>query len=104
MAEPIHTRAVAARYEQAFGHVSSHFVSLLLRKAALASGQQVLDIATGTALAAEAALAAVGPAGHVTAADLSPEMVEQARPSRRCAKRLFRRGGRAGAHVRGQQF
>ena len=31
-----------------------------------------LDIAAGTGLAAEAALVAVGPTGHVTAADLSP--------------------------------
>jgi ubiquinone/menaquinone biosynthesis C-methylase UbiE len=37
----------------------------------------VLDIATGTDLAAEAALTAVGPSGHVTAADLSPDMIEQ---------------------------
>jgi len=40
---------------------------------------RVLDIATGTGLSAEAALAAVGPTGHVTAADLSPAMVEKAR-------------------------
>ena len=39
---------------------------------------RVLDIAAGTGLAAEAALL-VGPAGHVTAADLSPAMVEKAR-------------------------
>jgi ubiquinone/menaquinone biosynthesis C-methylase UbiE len=40
---------------------------------------RVLDIATGTGIAAEAALAAVGPTGHVTAADYSPAMVERAR-------------------------
>ena len=40
---------------------------------------RVLDIATGTGLSAEAALAAVGPCGHVTGADLSPAMVERAR-------------------------
>jgi ubiquinone/menaquinone biosynthesis C-methylase UbiE len=39
----------------------------------------VLDIATGTGLAAEAALRIVGPTGHVTAADFSPAMVEKAR-------------------------
>ena len=39
----------------------------------------VLDIATGTGLSAEAALAAAGPTGHVVAADVSPAMVERAR-------------------------
>src|SRR5580704_18450611 len=40
---------------------------------------RVLDIATGTGLSAEAALAAVGPSGHVIAADVSPAMAEKAR-------------------------
>jgi ubiquinone/menaquinone biosynthesis C-methylase UbiE len=40
---------------------------------------RVLDIATGTGHSAAAALAAVGPSGYVTAADLSPAMVEKAR-------------------------
>jgi ubiquinone/menaquinone biosynthesis C-methylase UbiE len=40
---------------------------------------RVLDIAAGTGIAAEAALAIVGPTGHVTAADFSPAMVEKAR-------------------------
>ncbi len=39
----------------------------------------MLDIATGTGLAAEAAAEAVGPTGHVVAADISPAMVERAR-------------------------
>jgi len=69
----------AAGYERAFAHVSTHFVSFLLRAARLAPGMHVLDIAAGTGLAAEAALVAVGPTGHVTAADLSPAMVEKAR-------------------------
>src|SRR3974390_539505 len=51
----------------------------LLRDAHLTPGMRVLDIATGTALSAEAALAAVGPTGHVTAADISPAMVGKAR-------------------------
>jgi ubiquinone/menaquinone biosynthesis C-methylase UbiE len=40
---------------------------------------RVLDIAAGTGLSAEAALSAVGPTGHVTAADVSPAMAEKAR-------------------------
>jgi ubiquinone/menaquinone biosynthesis C-methylase UbiE len=69
----------AAGYDRAFAQVSIHFVPFLLRAARLAPGMRVLDIATGTGLAAEAALAAVGPTGHVTAADNSPAMIEKAR-------------------------
>jgi ubiquinone/menaquinone biosynthesis C-methylase UbiE len=47
--------------------------------ARLTPGMRVLDIAAGTGLAAEAALKIVGPTGHVTAADLSPAMVEKSR-------------------------
>jgi ubiquinone/menaquinone biosynthesis C-methylase UbiE len=42
-------------------------------------GMRVLDVATGIGLSAEAALAVVGPTGHVTAADISPAMVAKAR-------------------------
>jgi ubiquinone/menaquinone biosynthesis C-methylase UbiE len=69
----------AAEYDCAFAHVSTHFIPFLLRAAHLAPGMRVLDIAPGTGLAAESALAVVGPAGHVTAADVSPSMVEKAR-------------------------
>lgn len=69
----------AAGYDRAFGHVSARFVPSLVRAARLVPGMRVLDIATGTGLVAEAALAAVGPAGHVTAADLSPAMLARAR-------------------------
>ena len=40
---------------------------------------RVLDIATGTGLAADAALDAVGSEGHLTAADISTAMIEEAR-------------------------
>jgi ubiquinone/menaquinone biosynthesis C-methylase UbiE len=69
----------AAEYDRAFAHVTMHFMPFLLGAAQVAPGMRVLDIATGTGLSAEAALAAVGPSGHVTAADLSPAMVEKAR-------------------------
>src|SRR6202162_6137643 len=69
----------AAEYDRAFAHVTAHFMPFLLRAVGVAPGMHVLDIATGTGLSAEAALAAVGPSGHVTAADLSPAMVEKAR-------------------------
>jgi ubiquinone/menaquinone biosynthesis C-methylase UbiE len=40
---------------------------------------RILDIATGTGLVAEAALDVIGSKGRVTAADLSPAMVDKAR-------------------------
>ena len=69
----------AAEYDRAFAHVSRHFLPSLLSAAGVASGMKVLDIATGTGLAAAEALLAVGPTGHVVAADLSEAMVSQAR-------------------------
>jgi ubiquinone/menaquinone biosynthesis C-methylase UbiE len=69
----------AAGYDRAFGHVTIHFVPYLLRAAHMAPAMRVLDIAAGTGLVAEAILKIVGPAGHVTAADLSPAMVEKSR-------------------------
>jgi ubiquinone/menaquinone biosynthesis C-methylase UbiE len=69
----------AAEYDRAFAHVSRHFLPFLLQAAGVAPGMKVLDIATGTGLAAEEASRAVGPTGHVVAADLSEAMVEQAK-------------------------
>ena len=68
----------AGEYDRAFAHVTAHFMPFLLRAAHIAPSMRVLDIATGTGLSAEAALAAVGPSGHVTASDVSPAMVEKA--------------------------
>src|SRR5271166_2708146 len=68
----------AAEYDRAFAHVTAHFMPFLLQAAHIAPGMHVLDIATGTGLSAEAALAAVGPSGHVMAADVSPAMVKKA--------------------------
>src|SRR5579863_7655651 len=69
----------AAEYDRAFAHVTAHFMPFLLRAAHIAPGMRILDIATGTGLSAEAALAAVGPTGHVIAADVSPAMAAKAR-------------------------
>jgi ubiquinone/menaquinone biosynthesis C-methylase UbiE len=69
----------AVGYDRSVGEMTRRVVPLLLRAARLAPGMRVLDIAAGTGAAAEAALAEVGPEGHVTAADISPAMVEQAR-------------------------
>jgi SAM-dependent methyltransferase len=56
-----------------------YFLPFLLRSARLEPGQRVLDTATGTGIAAQAALALAGPGGHVTAADVSQAMVDRAR-------------------------
>jgi ubiquinone/menaquinone biosynthesis C-methylase UbiE len=71
--------AAAAECDRVFAHVTVHFMPFLMRVAHLAPGMRVLDIATGTGLSAEAALATVGPTGYVTTADISPAMVEKAR-------------------------
>src|SRR5262249_58356912 len=67
----------AAEYDRAFAHVTRYFMPFVLRAARVARGMRVLDIAAGTGLSAEAALSAVGPTGHVTAADVSPAMAEK---------------------------
>jgi ubiquinone/menaquinone biosynthesis C-methylase UbiE len=77
--QQVYGEKAAGGYERAYAEVSAYFVPYLLRAARLLPGQRVLDIATGTGRAAEAALAAVGSTGHVTAADISDSMVEQAK-------------------------
>ena len=79
MSQLMYDATAAAGYERGFARISSHFIPFLLRAGHLASGHRVLDVATGTGLAAEAALAIVGPTGHVTATDVSPQMADRAR-------------------------
>lgn len=71
--------ASAGGYDRGFGHVSREFIPALLCAARLAPGHQVLDVATGTGIAAEAAVEAVGQLGHVVATDVFPAMLEKAR-------------------------
>lgn len=79
MSQLMYDATAAAGYEQGFARISSHFVPFLMQAGHVAPGQSVLDVATGTGLAAEAALGIVGPTGHVTATDISGQMVERAR-------------------------
>ena len=79
MAELQFRDTAAAGYDRAVGHMTRQLIAPLLLAARLAPGLRVLDIATGTGLAAEAAAEAVGPSGHVIATDISPAMVERAR-------------------------
>ena len=71
--------AGAGGYDRTFGRVSRDLVPRLLQAAHVSSGQRVLDVATGTGIIAEAVAKIVGPTGHVTAADLSQPMLDQAR-------------------------
>ena len=79
MPEALFTSKAAERYNDLFGEVSRRFVPMLLRLAGVAPAQRVLDVATGTGIAAEAAAEAVGPSGRVVAADISPAVLEKAR-------------------------
>jgi ubiquinone/menaquinone biosynthesis C-methylase UbiE len=79
MAELHFRETAAAGYDRAVRLMTRQLIPPLLRAARLALGMRVLDIATGTEIAAEAAAEAVGPSAHVVAADISSAMIEQAR-------------------------
>jgi ubiquinone/menaquinone biosynthesis C-methylase UbiE len=79
MGESLYYYGGAAGYDDAFAHVTGLFVPAVLAAARLAPGQQVLDVATGTGEAAQAAAAIVGPSGTVVAGDISPAMLDIAR-------------------------
>ncbi len=79
MSELRFQRGAATTYEQCMGQLSALLVPRILSKARLSPGMRVLDIATGTGLVARAAAAEVGPSGHITATDVAPAMLEQAR-------------------------
>jgi ubiquinone/menaquinone biosynthesis C-methylase UbiE len=69
----------ASAYEQYLGRWSRLFVPAVLAAAEVASGDRVLDVATGPGEAARLAMAQVTPAGRVIGADLSPAMLTAAR-------------------------
>ena len=52
-------------------------VDAVMARAALTSGERVLDLGTGTGAVAERAAAIVGPGGHVVGMDISPQMLAQ---------------------------
>lgn len=72
-------RTSAAGYDNGFGAISGQFIPRLLQAARVGPGQRVLDVATGTGAAAEAALDAIGPSGSLVATDVAPAMLEKAR-------------------------
>src|SRR5215831_13891709 len=68
---PIYLRAIDDRF--------TGVVDAVIRRSALQSVQQVLDLGTGTGSVAIKAASLVMPGGNVTAVDISPEMLELAR-------------------------
>ena len=71
--------AGAAGYDRGFGSISRQFIPALLRAAHAGPGCKLLDVATGTGAAAEAAAEVIGPSGSFVATDLSSEMLDRAR-------------------------
>jgi ubiquinone/menaquinone biosynthesis C-methylase UbiE len=69
----------AGDYEALWGDQLAPAQDALLHRAALAPGEQVLDVACGTGLVTFAAARAVGATGSVLGVDLSERMVEVAR-------------------------
>ena len=82
MSEPLYLGA-AVGYDELFARATRLFIPSLLRAAHLAPGQNVLDVATGTGAAAQAAAEIVGRSGSVTAGDISPSMLDAARSNLR---------------------
>ena len=78
MSEAIYAEA-AVGYDELFARATSLFIPRLFRAAHLVPGQNVLDVATGTGVIAQAAAEVVGSTGRVTASDISPSMLEAAR-------------------------
>jgi ubiquinone/menaquinone biosynthesis C-methylase UbiE len=78
MSEPIYAGG-AVGYDELMARATRLFIASLLRAAHLAPGHRVLDVATGTGAAAQAAAELVGASGSVTAGDISATMLDVAR-------------------------
>ena len=71
---PIGDRADGVAYERYIGRWSRLFVPALLSAAEIRDGDRVLDVATGTGVAAQLALERVGESGFVVGSDISLAM------------------------------
>jgi ubiquinone/menaquinone biosynthesis C-methylase UbiE len=67
----------ASCYERYWGDQLRPAIELLLATAELRPGERVLDVAAGTGAVSLEAAAAVAPAGHVLATDLSSKMLDE---------------------------
>jgi ubiquinone/menaquinone biosynthesis C-methylase UbiE len=86
MEPKVHRRVQRYGWDLAVGDYDRHWVPVVtscservIALAGLQPGERVLDVATGTGVAAFLALDPLGSDGHVTATDLSGKMVEAAR-------------------------
>ena len=80
MDERLHFPATAAAgYDDHVGQYTGKLVPRLLEIARLKPGQTVLEVATGTGIAAFAAADVVGKSGGIVATDISPHMLDRAR-------------------------
>ena len=78
MTEPLYVGG-AGGDDELFARVTRSFIPALFGAARITPGHRVLDVATGTGAAAEAAAEIVGPAGEVCAGDVSSTMLDVAR-------------------------
>ncbi|MER8582515.1 methyltransferase domain-containing protein [Mesorhizobium sp. M1423] len=78
MDEPFYKTA-AIGYDELVARATNSFIPSLLKAARIAPGHRVLDVATGTGAAAQAAAIIVGPSGAVIGGDISPAMLESAK-------------------------
>ncbi|WP_352577539.1 methyltransferase domain-containing protein [Mesorhizobium sp. M0019] len=78
MDEPFYKTA-AIGYDELFARATNSFIPSLLKAARIAPGHRVLDVATGTGAAAQAAAIIVGRSGAVIGGDISPAMLESAK-------------------------
>jgi ubiquinone/menaquinone biosynthesis C-methylase UbiE len=67
----------ASTYDRIGPGIFSHFGQRLVDRAELGAGTNVLDVAAGRGALLFPAAAKVGPTGHVTAIDFSPDMVRE---------------------------
>ena len=80
MDDRLHFPATAAAgYDDHVGQYTGKLVPRLLEIARLRTGQTVLEVATGTGIAALAAAGVVGKSGSMVATDISPHMLDRAR-------------------------
>jgi ubiquinone/menaquinone biosynthesis C-methylase UbiE len=74
------TGTAAENYQRHFvPAIATPVSAALLRAAGLQPGERVLDVACGTGVVARLAAEQVGTTGSVTAADISPDMIDVAR-------------------------
>lgn len=90
MIEPLY-KSGAAGYEELFARVTRSFIPALLQAAKISEGHRVLDVATGTGAAAQAASELVGPSGEVVAGDISGSMIDVAKRNMKALPIRFER-------------